>query len=148
MKIQRDSFVRMHFKMRLKDGSIAEDTRTYDRAYIFQMGKETFSNKVEDELVGLEADKNKKIMLMPDDAFGNKHPAMIYEVPKIRFPQEMDLEEGLIVSFSQKDGTELPGVVLKIAQDDVTVDFNHPLSGQVILFDVDILEVSNKEITA
>jgi FKBP-type peptidyl-prolyl cis-trans isomerase SlpA len=70
---------------------------------------------------------------------------MIYEVPKKRFPLDMALEEGLIVAFSQKDGTELPGVITEIHEHEVTVDFNHPLSGQVILFDVDILEVLDKE---
>ncbi len=146
MKIQADSFVKIHFKIRLKDGSIAEDTRNYDRPYIFEMGKGIFSKKVETELCGLEIGCNRKLMLMPEDAFGQKHPAMIYEVPKSRFPQEMELEEGLIVSFSQKDGTELPGVITKIENYDVTVDFNHPLSGQVILFEVDILEISDEEI--
>ncbi|WP_440615345.1 FKBP-type peptidyl-prolyl cis-trans isomerase [Cysteiniphilum sp. 6C5] len=145
MKIQRDSFVKMHFKIRLKDGSIAEDTKNYDHPYVFQMGKETFSEKVENELIGLEVGANRKMMLMPEDAFGQKHPAMIYEVPRKRFPEEMALEQGLIVAFSQKDGTELPGVIVEIHEHDVTVDFNHPLSGQVILFDVDILEISDKE---
>ncbi|WP_119329447.1 FKBP-type peptidyl-prolyl cis-trans isomerase [Cysteiniphilum halobium] len=145
MKIQRDSFVKMHFKIRLKDGSIAEDTKNYDRPYVFQMGKGTFSEKVESELLGLDVGVNRKMMLMPEDAFGQKHPAMIYEVPKKRFPEDMALEEGLIIAFSQKDGTELPGVIVGIHEYDVTVDFNHPLSGQVILFDVDILEVSDKE---
>ncbi|WP_395947558.1 FKBP-type peptidyl-prolyl cis-trans isomerase [Caedibacter taeniospiralis] len=145
MKIQRDSFVKMHFKIRLKDGSIAEDTRNYNQPYIFQMGKGAFAEKLESDLLGLEAGINRKMMLMPEDAFGNKHPAMIYEVPKKRFPLDMALEEGLIVAFSQKDGTELPGVITEIHEHEVTVDFNHPLSGQVILFDVDILEVLDKE---
>ena len=146
MKIQRDSFVKLHFKIRLKDGSIAEDTKNYDHPYIFQMGKGIFSKKVESELLGLEIRSNRKIMLMPEDAFGQKHLAMIYEIPKRRFPEEILLEKGLIVAFSQKDGTELPGVIMEIHEHDVTTDFNHPLSGQVILFDVDILEISDKEL--
>ncbi|MFZ9036073.1 MAG: FKBP-type peptidyl-prolyl cis-trans isomerase [Francisellaceae bacterium] len=148
MKIAEDSFVKMHFKIRLKDGSVAEDTRTYKRPYVFQMGQGTFSPKVERELLGLEPGSNRKMMLMPEDSFGDKHPAMIYAVPKSRFPEDMALEVGLIVSFSQKDGSELPGVITNIETDEITVDFNHPLSGQVILFDVDILEVSDREIAA
>ncbi|WP_119344221.1 FKBP-type peptidyl-prolyl cis-trans isomerase [Facilibium subflavum] len=148
MKIKANSFVKMHFKIRLKDGSIAEDTRNYERPYVFQMGKGTFSKKVEKELQGLSAGVNRKIMLMPEDAFGDKHPAMIYQVPKMRFPDDMELDVGLIVAFSQKDGTELPGVITEIKDNEVTVDFNHPLSGQVILFDVDILEVSDQEIVS
>lgn len=146
MKIQADSFVKLHFKIRLKDGSIAEDTRNYQKAGCFQMGQGILSDKLEAELLGLVAGENRKIMLLPEDAFGHKHPAKIYAMPKTRFPKDVASEEGLIVSFSQKDGTELPGVITKVDQTEVTVDFNHPLAGQVILFEADILEVSRKEI--
>lgn len=135
----------MHFKIRLKDGSIAEDTENYNTPYIFQMGKGFFSNKVEQEMLGMKVGDNKKIMLLPQDAFGEKHPAMVYEVPRKRFPEDIEIEEGVIVSFSQKDGTDLPGVIVKYDDYDVTVDFNHPLSGAVILFDVNILEISDKD---
>ena len=144
MHIHANSFIKMHFKIRLKDGSIADDTKRYDQAYIFQMGKGTFSEKVEKDLLGLKAGDNRKMMLLPEDAFGIKHPAMVYQVPKQRFPADLALEKGLIVGFSQKDGTELPGVITEIHERDVTVDFNHPLSGEVILFDIDIIEVSDE----
>lgn len=135
----------MHFKIRLKDGSIAEDTENYSHPYVFKMGEGSLPKRVELELLNLTAGVNHKIMLMPEDAFGHKHPAMIYAVPKAKFPNDIELEEGLIIAFLQPDSTELPGIVTKIGKFDAIVDFNHPLSGQTILFDVDILEVSNKE---
>ncbi|MDE4996497.1 peptidylprolyl isomerase, partial [Francisella tularensis subsp. holarctica] len=49
MKIASDSFVKMHIKFRLKDGSIAEDTENYNRPFVFQMGKGCFTEKVENE---------------------------------------------------------------------------------------------------
>ncbi|MDE4996548.1 peptidylprolyl isomerase, partial [Francisella tularensis subsp. holarctica] len=78
-------------------------------------------------------------------AFGEKHPASIYSVTKYRFPNDMHLEEGLIVSFSQKDGSKLPVLITEINEQDVTVDFNHPLSGQIIVIEAKILYVAEKE---
>ncbi|MGJ8581156.1 MAG: FKBP-type peptidyl-prolyl cis-trans isomerase, partial [Psychromonas sp.] len=46
-----------------------------------------------------------------------------------------------IISFTQPDGTELPGIIREVVADSVTVDFNHPLAGQTVTFDVDVLEV-------
>lgn len=145
MKIAPDSFVKMHFKFRLKDGTIAEDTENYNRPFIFQMGQGCFTDKVESELEGAAIGDSKRVVLMPEDAFGDKHPASIYSVPRYRFPKDMELEKGLIVSFSQKDGSKLPGLVTEINEDDVTVDFNHPLSGQIIVFEAKILDIADEE---
>jgi len=49
---------------------------------------------------------------------------------------------GSIIAFTQPDGTELPGLVREVAGDSVTIDFNHPLAGQKVTFEVDILEVT------
>ncbi|ALB01975.1 peptidylprolyl isomerase [Francisella persica ATCC VR-331] len=145
MKITPDSFVKMHFKFRLKDGSIAEDTENYNRPFVFEMGQGCFTEKVENELVGTLIGETKRVVLMPEEAFGEKHPASIYSVPKYMFPKDMQLEDGLIVSFSQKDGSKLPGLITEINDQDVTVDFNHPLSGQIIVFEAKILDVADKE---
>jgi len=145
MQIKADSFVQMNFSMRLKDGSIAEDTSNYDAPFVFQMGKDIFSEKAESELIGLCTGDKKKVILLPGDAFGDDHPAMIYSVPKFKFPADMELEEGLIVSFAQNGGGEMMGILQKIGKNDVMVDFNHPLAGQIIVFEVEILKVAKNE---
>ena len=62
---------------------------------------------------------------------------------RTRFSHDLNLEEGMIVAFSQPDGSEVPGIVRSLAGDSVTVDFNHPLAGQTVIFDVEILDVIN-----
>tara|TARA_R110002167_G_scaffold14028_1_gene57309 strand:+ start:154 stop:627 length:474 start_codon:yes stop_codon:yes gene_type:complete len=140
-KIKSNSFVSMDFKIRLKDGTIAEDSTKYNQCFDFQMGQEIFSERFESEVLGLEVGSKKKIMLTPKDGFGEKHPAMIYQMPKSRFPEELDVEIGSIISFSQPNGTEMPGMITDVTENEATVDFNHPLSGQVIMFEVDIKNV-------
>ncbi|MCF6765097.1 FKBP-type peptidyl-prolyl cis-trans isomerase [Thiotrichales bacterium 19S3-7] len=144
MEITATSFVTMHFMIRLKDGSIAEDTRGYDKPFTFQMGQAIFSEKFENELCGLVKGDHKKVMLMPEDAFGEVHPALIYQVPKSKFPKDIEIEPGVLVAFTQPDGTELPGLITEEDEAEVTVDFNHPLAGKVVLFEVDIIEVNNQ----
>ena len=143
MKIESNSTVKIHFELRLKDGSIAEDTRQIGQPMQFTMGDETFSDKMEEELLGLAVGERKKIMLLPADAFGDTHPANIYEFPKSRFTDLAEpLEEGLIIAFTQQNGVELPGTVRAVSDTEVTIDFNHPLAGHVVLFDVEIVEIS------
>ncbi|MDF2940310.1 MAG: FKBP-type peptidyl-prolyl cis-trans isomerase family protein [Gammaproteobacteria bacterium] len=144
MVIESGSTVSMHFDIRLKDGSIAESTRSFEQPMTFTLGQEVFSEKLENEMLGLKVGDKKKIMLLPEDAFGEPHPANIYQVSRSQFAKmeaETPLEEGLIVAFVQQNGDELPGIIREIAEDEVTVDFNHPLSGQVVLFDIEIVDV-------
>ena len=71
------------------------------------------------------------------------NPSNVQLIGRDRFAAmvgDMPLEEGLVVSFQAPDG-ELPGVVVGVYEDTVKVDFNHPLSGQDITFDVSVLEV-------
>ncbi|MDO8954319.1 MAG: FKBP-type peptidyl-prolyl cis-trans isomerase [Gammaproteobacteria bacterium] len=142
--ITATSTVSMHFDIRLKDGSIAESTRNFKLPMTFEMGKGIFSDKLELDLLGLKVGDKKKIMLLPDDAFGEPHPANIYQVSRDRFTkleQDTPLEEGLIIGFAQQNGEDLPGIVREMDDEEVTIDFNHPLSGQVVLFDIEIMEV-------
>jgi FKBP-type peptidyl-prolyl cis-trans isomerase SlpA len=131
----------MHFDIRLKDGSIADSTRSVGQPMQFQLGTGVFSEKLEAELVGMKIGDKKKIMLLPHEAFGEPHPANVYQVPKNRF-KDMELEPGLIVIFTQLNGDELPGIVREIGEEEVTIDFNHPLAGQVVLFDIEIMAIA------
>ncbi len=142
MKIQKDSTVTLHFDIRLKDGSVADGTRSIGKPFTFQMGMGVFSEKLEEKLLGLSIGDKPKVMLMPEDAFGAPHPANIFQVPRNKFNADEVLEVGLIYLFTQKDGRELPGIIRNIEDHEVTIDFNHPLSGQVILFDMDICNVA------
>jgi len=143
LNINQNSQVAMHIDIRLKDGSIADSTRDLKKPMVFQMGQEIFSDKLEAGLLGLKAGDKKKIMLLPSDAFGEAHPANIYQIPKYQLAKMTDeYDIGTIILFAQPNGQEMPGIVREIGETEVCIDFNHPLAGQVVLFDVEIVEVS------
>lgn len=145
-KIGPHSMVTLHFDLRLKDGSIAESTRNFNKPFKFKMGEGGFLAKLEEKLLGLSVGEKPKIMLMPADAFGEPHPASVYQVPRDKFKGMEEgelLEKGMIVLFTQPNGQEMPGLIRTIDKNEVTVDFNHPLAGQVILFDIEVLEIQD-----
>ncbi|MDF1762262.1 MAG: peptidylprolyl isomerase, partial [Oleibacter sp.] len=81
----------------------------------------------------------------PQEAFGQPNPQNMQEMKRKDFPLDMPLSPGLMVSFADAQGAELPGVIDKIDGDWVMVDFNHPLAGKSLLFDVEIIEVINAD---
>ncbi len=142
-KIGTNSVVHLHFEVRLEDGSIADSTYEAKKPLRFKMGRGVFSEAFEAALIGLTPKSRKDILLTPSDAFGDHHPAKVYQMPLTRFKHTEALEEGEIFGFSQPDGSSLPGIIRTIGEHEVTVDFNHPLAGFVVLFKVEVESVSN-----
>lgn len=139
--IGNSSQVILHFDLTLEDGTAADSTRVNDKPAKMVMGDGSLTPNFEACLLGLTIGDKKSFTLAPNDAFGMPNPDNIYHVDKTKFTADMDLSEGMIMGFSQPDGSELPGIIRSIAGNSVTVDFNHPLAGQTVVFAVEIIDV-------
>jgi FKBP-type peptidyl-prolyl cis-trans isomerase SlpA len=146
MSIQDGSEVVFHFSIKLSDGSVADSTKVNGKPAKLSIGDGSLTPGFEACLMGLEAGKEASFTLEPEQAFGQPNPDNIYFVDKDKFGADVPAEEGAIVAFTQPDGTELPGVIRDVVGQSVTVDFNHPLAGQVLTFDVEIIEVNSTPI--
>ena len=140
--IDSSSEVIMHFDLKLEDGSAADSTRVNNKPAKLQMGDGSLSPNFEKCLLGLKAGDKKSFTLVADDAFGPSNPDNIHHMDKSRFAADTPLQPGTIIAFAQPNGSEVPGIVRDVAGDSVTVDFNHPLAGHTVIFDVEILNVS------
>jgi FKBP-type peptidyl-prolyl cis-trans isomerase SlpA len=139
--IQKDSAVTMHFAIKLKDGSIADSTHQMGKPAKFIIGDGSLSDNFEACLIDLNEGEKCSIDLKAEDAFGLPNPDNIHHMDRAKFMGETEVEVGTIMAFSGPDGVEIPGIIANIAGDSVTVDFNHPLAGQDVVFDVEILSV-------
>ena len=140
--ITASSEVLMHFSINLADGSAAESTRVNNRPAKFVMGDGSLTENFEKCLLGLSVNQQKSFELAPQDGFGLPNPDNIHYVDRSKFSHETPAEVGAIIAFTQPNGAELPGIVRAVEGDSVTVDFNHPLAGQTLTFDVEILEIN------
>lgn len=134
------SEVLMHFTLSLVDGTVADSTDE-DEPLRFVMGDGTLIEGLELVLYGLKPGDRQCLSIDPRDAFGFPDEENIHTMPRSEFPAEMQLEAGLIISFTTPSGEEVPGAIREIKDDEVVVDFNHPLAGNEIIFDVEILEI-------
>jgi len=133
------SRVTLHFSLLLASGAEIDSTRR-GRPATFVIGDGSIPSGVERALLGLAAGADEQIAIGPDDAFGELREENVRFMPRTQFEPGMELEPGLVVSFRAPDG-ELPGVIRSIEGDLVVVDFNHPLAGRDLVFDVSILKV-------
>jgi FKBP-type peptidyl-prolyl cis-trans isomerase SlpA len=145
--INDNSEVVFHFSIKLSDGSAADSSKVHNKPAKLVMGDGSLTANFEKCLLGLKAGDNKSFELEPEDAFGMPNPDNIYHLDRTKFGAETPAQVGAIIAFTQPDGSELPGIIREVAGESVTVDFNHPLSGQKLTFDVEIIEVINAEAT-
>ncbi|WP_193166341.1 FKBP-type peptidyl-prolyl cis-trans isomerase [Microbulbifer hainanensis] len=139
--IGEHSHVTLHFSLKLDDGTEVDSTFKGDPAS-FTVGDGSLLPGFEKALFGLEAGDEAEIEIPPEVGFGQRNPANIQKVRRDHFSPEIELEPGLVISFDNGSG-ELPGVVREVGEEEVTVDFNHPLAGQTLNFHVKIIEVAS-----
>ncbi|QHM76751.1 FKBP-type 16 kDa peptidyl-prolyl cis-trans isomerase [Mixta theicola] len=139
--VQRDSAVLLHFTLKLDDGSTAESTRANGKPALFRLGDGSLSAALEAALLGLRVGDKKAFTLEPEAAFGSVSPDLVQYFSRRDFMQAGEPEVGAIMLFTGMDGSEMPGVIREVAGDSITVDFNHPLAGRTVHFDVEVLEI-------
>jgi FKBP-type peptidyl-prolyl cis-trans isomerase SlpA len=136
--ISPESTVELFFEIRLLDGAIV-DSNYNKQAATFKIGDGNMLAGFEAVLMGLQAGDKQVFKLAPEQAFGMSNPSNMQTIGRSKFT-DMELEEGLVVSF-QEPGGELPGIIASFDEQDVVVDFNHPLAGKDLEFQVEIVNV-------
>lgn len=135
------STVTLHFSILLADGQEVDTTRR-NRPATFRVGDGNLPSAFERALFGLRAGADERLWIPPDEGFGPRRIENIRTLRRADFPNAASLESGTMVLFEAVGG-ELPGVVTAVDGDLVEVDFNHPLAGRKLAFDVTILRVEN-----
>ncbi|MBS99386.1 MAG: peptidylprolyl isomerase [Oceanospirillaceae bacterium] len=131
--------VTLHFAIKLQDGQIVDSNFEANPA-TFTFGDGNIPEGFEQAMLGLRAGEHAELTIAPERGFGQHNPSNVQVMARSEF-KDMDLEPGLVVSF-QEPGGEIPGIVTEFNDDKVSVDFNHPLAGKTLLFEVNILDIS------
>ncbi|MNE54221.1 FKBP-type 16 kDa peptidyl-prolyl cis-trans isomerase [compost metagenome] len=131
--------VTLHFAIKLESGDVVDST--FDKSpATFKVGDGNLLPGFEQALYGLKAGDKRSIAIEPEHGFGQPNPQNVQVMPRSQF-EGMELSEGLMVIFNDAAKAELPGVVKQFDAEQVTIDFNHPLAGKRLTFDVEIVDV-------
>ncbi|MDG3687344.1 FKBP-type peptidyl-prolyl cis-trans isomerase [Pseudomonas aeruginosa] len=138
-RIGQESRVTLHFALKLEGGNVVDSTFDKQPAS-FKVGDGNLLPGFEQALFGLKTGDKRTLTILPEQGFGQPNPQNVQIMPRDQF-QDMELAEGLLVIFNDAAKTELPGVVKAFDEQQVTVDFNHPLAGKTLAFEVEIIDV-------
>lgn len=130
--------VSVSYTATLASGEVIESVPA-SRPITLAIGSGRILKAVEVCLLGMEPGQSKTVQIQPEDAYGPYFKALVHEVPRSVFAGRIDPTPGMILSLSvEKDGVpqQVPATVLAAGNETVTVDYNHPLAGQIITYSV------------
>lgn len=133
--------VTMHYTLSV-DGQTL-DTTFGGTPFEFTFGAEEIVPGLENQIRGLKAGDKGQFIVEPEDAFGAIEQERIVTVPRDQMPENEDVQPGMVFAIPVQDGHELNALVREVNDDHIVLDFNHPLAGKEITFDVEIVNVSD-----
>ena len=142
LTIGENTLVTLHFSLSFEDGAVIDSTFDKQPAR-FEFGDGQLPDGFQSYLLGMKAGDNNEWQVPPEKSFGMPNPNNLQVMKRGDFPEDMELAEGLMISFADANKSELPGVVKAFDEEEVTIDFNHPLAGQVLSFKAEIVAVEN-----
>jgi peptidylprolyl isomerase len=138
MPVKSGDTVRVHYRGTLADGT-QFDCSEGREPLAFTVGLGQVIPGFEAALVGLEVGDKITVTIAPEDAYGPRHEELRHTVSKDDFATEPYLDG--LVNLVSPDGDELVGRIVEIEGDKVTLDFNHPLAGEALTFELELVDV-------
>ena len=139
LKIEKGRKVKLDYTLSVK-GEIVEST-VGKEPLSYTQGDGTLLPALEAQLEGMKIKEKKTVVLSAQDGYGPADPKALREVPKSILPPNLEAQLGLVLELEDPTGQKFPAVISEIKEDKIVLDFNHPLAGQELKFEVQVVEI-------
>ncbi len=132
--------VRVHYHGKLRSGETFDSSQGRDPLE-FTVGSGQVIKGFDQGVEGMQVGDKKTVEIPVQDAYGEKEEGRVVEFPKAQFPPDMNPQPGMQLMMSDGQGNQIPVVVTEIKDDVVVLDANHPLAGEDLIFDIELVEI-------
>ena len=140
MAIGANKVVTLNYKLSDDQGNVIQTTNK-NEPFVYISGNNQILPKLEEVINGMLIGSKKNIELSSSDAYGDYDEKAVQQVKKEEFPEDANLEAGMEYMAHSPEGQPIPFVIKEVKENDVTIDFNHPLAGKNLKFDVELVNV-------
>lgn len=132
--------VKVHYHGRLRSGETFDSSDGRDPLE-FTVGAGQMIKGFDEGVKGMQVGDKKTVEIGAGEAYGQREDANLIEFPKDQFPPDMKAEKGMQLMLSNDQGQQFPVVVAEVKESSVVLDANHPLAGQDLIFDIEMMEI-------
>jgi FKBP-type peptidyl-prolyl cis-trans isomerase 2 len=122
------------------DGKVMDSSKGHPPLE-FKEGAHQVIPGFEKAVIGMKVGQKKSFTVTPEEGYGRVNPKAVQEVPKKQLPADVTPKAGMILFAQAKDGRRIPVKIKEVKKDTVVIDFNHPLAGKTLNFDVQVVEI-------
>lgn len=140
MTVQKNKVVSIHYTLTLDDGETVDSSRERE-PLAFLVGHEQIIPGLENELLDLQVGDAKSVTVAPEQAYGVYEESLVQALQRSNIPGHVDLEEGGVLRAQDENGQILEGTIIELTDERVVLDFNHPLAGETLHFDTEIIAI-------
>lgn len=133
--------VKIHYKGTLDDGEVFDSSYERDEPIEFVCMSGRVIKGFDDAVKDMEVGEKKTIHLEPEDAYGQKDPALVQTIAISEIPNAADLPDSGTIYFQSPDGQPIPAEIVEKTDESVTFDLNHPMAGKPLNFELELVEV-------
>lgn len=131
--------VKVHYTLTV-DGNVVDSSKEREPME-FQIGNQQVIPGFEDAIKGMKVGDKKSFKVNPEEGYGIVDPKAIQEVSRDKMPNDLKLKSGMTIYARGKDNYPIPVKVVDVKEDTVILNFNHPLAGKTLKFDVEIIDI-------
>ncbi|MFI5151748.1 MAG: peptidylprolyl isomerase [Chitinophagales bacterium] len=139
-QVKAGDTIKVHYHGRLTDGTTFDSSEGRDPLE-FMVGSGMMIRGFDNGVLGMAVGDKKTIEILAQDAYGPEDPQMIMDFPVSQFPENLKPEIGMQISLNNGAGQRFPAVIIEINGDIVVLDANHPLAGEDLIFDLELVEI-------
>lgn len=143
-KVKDGDTVKVHYTGKLEDGSVFDTSRERNEPLEFTLGQGQLIPGFEKAVTGMEIGDSTTVEIDSEDAYGERREDLEIEVPKAELPESVEPEVGMQLQMQQQEnGQAIPVQIVKVEEENVTLDANHPLAGKDLIFDIELVEINS-----
>ena len=132
--------VKVHYHGKLRNGETFDSSQGREPLE-FTVGGGQVIKGFDDGVMGMQVGDKRTVEIEVTDAYGEKNEDMVVEFPKEQFPPDMKPEVGMQLMMNNGQGQSFPVLVKEVREDNVLLDANHPLAGEDLIFDIELVEI-------
>lgn len=132
--------VKVHYTGKLKNGEVFDKSSESDPLQ-FKIGDGQIIPGLEEAVIGMEQGETRKTEIPADEAYGPRDEEKVVEIERSRFPDNLEPEVNQKLQVQQENGQQLIVTVTDVAEKTVTLDMNHPLAGEDLVFEIKLVNI-------
>lgn len=141
-QVKSGDTVKVHYHGRLTDGTTFDSSEGREPLQ-FEVGAGMVIAGFDNGVTGMAVGEKKTINIPVHEAYGPKDENMIVEFPISNFPADLKPEVGMQLNMTNGGGQVIPVTITEIGAESVTLDANHPLAGQDLVFDIEVVDINS-----